>query len=383
MGTIKKHVLGRERKAYVKAESSYGTQVFPAGTDAFRALTLSLGSPSIQRIDRADFKTTRSLQERVTGKYGPVEWTIEGYVVPSGTAGTPPDMHELFKAALGSYTNVAGTSDTYDPTDTQGAQGSLSIYDNTSDVLLETVVGAIVQEMSIKGANGDVPHVSFSGSGKKHVLTGVTTLNGALSGGETDITVTDEDAGEVGSLIKIGTSDGSGSGHQVTAKSGMTWTVSPAVSGAQSDGADVIPYTPTTSTAGSPIPGVLGSMTIDGTAFPVVSYEVSLNNNHQLLHDEALEKYVTDYVEDNREVKGQFTVKARQDQLLWLGKRKAFATHAVVLTLGTTAGSILTINLPTIELEFANVDKPESGAGIITLPFHSLGTTNELQLVFT
>lgn len=63
------------------------------------------------------------------------------------------------------------------------------------------------------------------------------TLNGALAGGETTVPVDDGTKFEVGAKITIGTS----AGHDVTAVATNDLTVTPAVVGAQSDGADVVP----------------------------------------------------------------------------------------------------------------------------------------------
>jgi hypothetical protein len=478
MGCAKDHALARERKFYVKAESTYGTLVFPAGTDAIKVRDgTSLGTKNTERMDRDDNRATRSVQERITGKQGPHEWVIEKYLIPSGTAGTPPDDSVLWTAAFGVYTNTPATSDAYTLTDTQGTQCSVSLWDNLSDVEMEAQAGGIVQTVTIKGAGGDPPTVTFSGVGADHITTGDSDLDLALAGGESSIIVDDQYGGETGSLIQIGTDDNSGSGYQVTGRSGgvsdetftgsglddadfdttqtytgttvsvyeveidatgtpdtfkwrkdsgaytsgvsitgagyqtlaegvevgfsattghtlgdkwscnvgpyTKWAITPAVGGPVALAADVLPFTPTETTAGSPIPGVLGSATLDGVTFPALNYEVTLNNNHNPIHDEVFQSKVTDFTEDLREVVGKLQVRCREDQTTWLNRRADFESIPLVLTIGTTAGSICTISLPTVEMEYEPVEKPAQGSAIINIPFKALGTQNEISVTFT
>lgn len=479
MGTALTHALSRERKVYLETESTFGTRTFPAGTDAAKVLAgTSFGNPAIERHDRADNRTTRSQLERITGKQGPHEFTIEADIIPSGTAGTPPDLHEAYKAAMGAYNNTPGTSDAYTLSDTQGAHGSLTITEQTSAVHAESIAGAVIQSMALKGGGTEPPTVTFAGQAADHVTTGVGDLKTALSGSETQFVLDPHDVVEVGSLIKIGDSDNSGDGHQVTAKGagigdavltgsglddatsggtytgstdkdfrvqidstgtpdtfkwsndgGSTWedtavacdtspvtleegvtvtfgattghtvddywdfdaddesliTVTPAVAGAQAIDVDIVPQTPDETTAGSPLPGITGSVTIDGDTVPVLAWEVTINNNHVLFHDEAFQQKVTDYAEGYREASGQLSFRARSDLVKWLGIRKALETHAIVITIGSTAGKICTISLPYVEFEFADAERSNEDASMINLPFRALGSSgaDELTVTFT
>lgn len=386
MGTALLHALPRERTIFASTEGPYGVLVQPVAADGVKVLAANLGSPAIERVTRADNRSTRSIVERITGKGGPVEWSVEGYLIPSGAAGTPPDWGPaLIKAAMGVETINGGVSVVYTLGETQGQNGSLSLHDNTSKALLESIAGVFVDEFAIKGTGGDPVRITAAGMGSTHQLTGRSTLDGALSGGESAATVDDPENYEEGSLIQIGTSDGAGAGHAVSDVTGSVLTFSPTVTGAQADESVVAPFTPTPTTAGSPLPGIAGSLTIDAEAFPVTSYEVTLKNNFEAHHDEAFQQFVTDYHENIREVRGQVTVRAREDQIKRLGQRKAFATHPFVFTIGTVAGKILTMSLPTVEFEFAPVDKPESGTAMINIPFLALAPSggDELSLTFT
>src|SRR5690606_17596560 len=105
-------------------------------------------------------------------------------------------------------------------------------------------------------------------------------------GDETEFDIDDPEAFEVGSVISVGTSNNSGAGHLVTAKSGSTLTVTPSVSGAQSDGADVAAFAPSETVAGAPIAGILGSFEVDSVEIPITTFDLTIKNNFAPFNDE-------------------------------------------------------------------------------------------------
>src|SRR3990167_3839709 len=97
------YALARQRRFFVSAETTIGTFVKPAATDAVKVLKANIGFQPTRK-DRADSRQSRSTLARITGKTT-VPFSIEKYLIPSGTAGTPPDDHLLLYAAIGAYTN--------------------------------------------------------------------------------------------------------------------------------------------------------------------------------------------------------------------------------------------------------------------------------------
>lgn len=389
MGVSTLHAIARERKAYVEVESTFGTIVQPTAGGAFRTLALNCGSGEIARIDRMDNRSTRDLLERIEGNRAPVEWSIDKYLIPSGTAGTPPDDHLLWKAAFGTYANVGATSDTYTPTDTQGAQDSLTLVDQLSQVHSEHLAGAVVQQWKLSGSGGEPPKVGFSGIAKKHLLTGRSNLTAAFS--SSTCTVGDPSMFKVGSLVAVYQSDGvtsrdtnTGAGFPVVTITGSDVVVTGSPASTQI-GDILVPFTPTPTVAGSPTPGINFSCTLGGTAVRLTQYEITLDNAHNPHSDEAGNQEFADYDEGYRKVSGKLTFRARQDWVKFLAERPEFNTVAIVLTLGTGAGKILTVTMSYCEYQYAQISKPEQGVAMFELPFVAKGSSgaDSISAVFT
>lgn len=380
MGVATPHAVGRNQKFFAKAETTFATFAKPAATNALKVLKSEMSFKQ-ERKDRMDARSSRSVLERITGKQE-VTWSVEKYILPSGSAGTAPDDGDIWKNLLGVETVNASTSVVYTPSASQSALGSLSLVRHFNDVVMEALAGAVCESASVKLSGGDEPKVTFEGFAAKHIHTGYSTTSGALSGGESSISIQSADVYnfENGSVIQVGTS----TNHEVTSGGGTsTLTLGTTISGAQSSGVAVAPYVPSETTAGSPIAGVLGSLTVDGTALLISSAEVNIKNNHKQVNDEAFYAYTTDYVPGFREVTGSLTVRARRDFVLYLGKRKAFTTRDLQLICGTTSGAKFKIDIDYAEFEFSALEAPEAEEVTFTLPFKALGSSGEDEITVT
>lgn len=380
MGMATPHALGRQRKFFAKAETTYATGVTPAASDAIKVLKTNMAFKQA-REDRMDSRASASVLESITGRKE-VTWGCEGYLIPSGTAGTAPDIGVLIKAIMGIETVNAVTSVVYTLTASQSVRASLSLLREWSVVASERCVGAVPHTMNLKASGGERPRISFEGFASDLYGTGRTTLNGALSGGETSVPVTDGSFLEAGSLISIGSSTGP---HTVTAVSTNTLTVTPSVSGAQSDLAEVIPYVPSETTAGSPVAGITGSFVIAGTTIPVTGFELSIKTNDAPVDDEAFQSTVTDYIPGFREVTGKFDIRVRRDLYKWIRAAKLFGVRDLAVTIGATAGSILTVDMNYTELDFGELEDSEAEVVKCSIPFKCKGSSgeDEVSLTFT
>ena len=373
--------LTRHRKFFAKYEATIGTFAKPAGTDAAKVLRADLGL-DIERKVRMDSRQTRDALELITG-LAVAPWSIEAYVLPSGTAGTPPDLHDLFYACMGGYTNTPATSDAY-----ALASGTvlrtLSLVDHYSDRYMRALKGAFVDKMKISSKGGEEPKVTFEGFAMGHIHTGTSTLNGAMGGVATMVVQTADSYNfEAGSVVAVDDSTNAGAGFQITVDSARpSFTLEAVVT--ESNGANVTPYSPTETTAGNPINGIGGSLTIDGgSAVPILGVDVSLDNKIKPRDDEAFQQFPTGGIPDYREVTGELTVRAHANQILELGKRKAFGARAILITLGTVAGKKCVISIPYAEFKFTQEEFPDGDSGIIKLPFIGKGSSGEDSLAVT
>lgn len=382
--------LPRERRFYTAEETTYGVRVQPVGADAIKILNAVIGSPQPVRTERVDNRQTRSIESQITGATPPIPWSVEGYLIPSGAAGTGPDFRDIFKAGLGPVTIVGATSATFNPTDVQGELLSLTIVDELSGIMMESLAGCWCEEFTMRGTGGEPVMISASGLGSTHVLTGRAEVVSVVAALVT-VSAAQRRHVEVGSNVQFldvvdgitVLDDNGGAGFVVLSlDSATTYTLNASPAGVAA--LDIIaPFVPTEVTAGNPATGIVGSVTIDSLTLPVQSWEVTVKNNIQPHADEAFQANTTGFHEDMRQVTGQVTLRAHADQLIQLEKRKEFTALAFSLVIGATAGSIITISGAGAELGFADVDKSQPESAIITLPFKLLGTGNEIAIAFT
>lgn len=384
MGLINPHAVGRNRRFFVEPEGTAGTFVKATSDGAVKVLTSQM-DVQIERRNRSDSRPTRSLLERMTGK-GTVAWNIEKYLMPSGTAGTPPDDHQFMFAALGTYVNDAGVSDTYSPDDGQILR-TLSLTHHFNDVVMESIWGAWVNAMTIKVTGGEEPKISYEGGAMGHVVTGASTLDAAMSGTPTMLVqAADGRNFAQNSIVKVGSEDNSSAGFQVTVDTSRpSFTLGDSVT-SQLDDAVVTPFSPSETVAGSPISSVIGSLALDATEYPITGFDVTVAGNNKPFDDEAFQQFTDDIMPGFRDVTGNFSFRARKDHIIELGKRRAFGTRDIATVLGSTAGAICTINLNQVEFNFAAAEFPEAEEGIISIPFTALGSGaggNEIDIAFT
>ena len=387
MGVSQLHALGRNRKFYVNEETTYIDSenvatdfVKPAGTDAAVILNASF-TPAQERKVRDDARASRSVLEQITGKKS-ATWSVESYVLPNGSAGTAPDLGPLFKGAMGTETVSGGTRVTYSLNTNQDL-GSFSLTQFFNETFMETLTGCYVNSMTISVAGGEEPKVTFEGESSGLYIPTTTSPSAAqLTAGESTATVDgsgtgtsfDVHAGEgenfkPGSVISVG----SDTDLVVTAVSNDTITVDSSITFTDDD--EVKPFAPTETVAGSPIAGILGSLTLAGNSLPITSFEVTVANNNKGIADEAFVAGTSDYVPGFRDVTGSLSIRCRRDLAIEIGKRLDFGTQAIVVTCGDTAGKKLIIEIDDAEFEVAAVDTPQSDEVVVPMNFRALATS--------
>lgn len=379
MGISNPHALGRNQKFFAKIESAAGTFDKPAGSDAIKVRS-STFDWQVARDSRIDARQTRSLLERITNKQS-VSWSLSKYIIPNGSAGTAPDDADLWEAALGSEAVTGGTRVTYSLSASQTIK-TLSMVRDFNEVFQEALRGAVVNQVTLSGSGGDAPTVTFEGFAYDYGFASRAVVDGNHGAGTTfDTTAATTAALRAPCIIKIGTDDNSGAGYEVSSVDDGTEQITLSASHGGVSNADVVlPIMPTETTAGSPIAGISGSLQLDSTTVPITAFELTLNNNHIEVSDQAFEAGTTDAVPGFREVTGSFTFRARQDLMIWLAERRSYITSDVDLTLGSVAGSKVLIEMPKIELNFQAIDVPEADGATITVPFVALGTSGEDEL---
>lgn len=349
---------GEEQVAYAVAESTYGTAVVPAGTDAFRVTDFTV-TPAYDRPEVPETRATRSLQETVTGRKS-AQWSCSFVNRPSGTAGTPPDYHLILKHAFGTYTNNASTSDVYTLLKDPSAL-SLSLYRQLEGIQ-EGVYGAVVQNLTLNWSGDGFATIAASGTAKDMLWAGTDETDGTGSS-STTLTVNKGNMyGQYG-VIEI---DGGGSAIQITAVSGNDLTIA---SSSWGDAEVVSPFLPAATLAGDPLYGTAGSLSFDGgsTTISHISGSLSMATGIDLYsRDFGTSTPTAVTLPQRRSVTGNFTflVEDNGNYAFLRGEAANATAQDIQLNIGTTSGSICRIECPKAELSASPIS---GGAGLIEM----------------
>jgi hypothetical protein len=375
---------GEEQVAYAVAESTIGTAVVPAATDAFRVTTFDI-TPNYDRPEVPERTNTRSLQDRISGRKT-CNFSISLVNRPSGTAGTPPDYTLLLKHAFGTYTNNSSTSDVYTLLKDPSALG-LSVYRKLEGVL-EGVYGGVIQNLTFSFSGDGFATIDISGVGYDMLWAGTDAANGAGSTA-TALIVDDGDFYGKYGVVQVGSNDNSGAGFQITAVSGQTLTLGAAASWSDDDA--VIPFLPAATVGGNPLYGTAGSLSLDGgsSTISVISGSVSMSTGIGLF-DRNFGAAIPSGVilPEGRSVTGSlsFLVDDNANYNILRGESANKTAQNIQLNIGTVAGSICRLAMPKAEIDTPSIS---SGDGLIecAMSFTALTSTatskeNEFTLTY-
>jgi hypothetical protein len=395
MGLSVPHGQGRLEQAYVVAQTALGTPVFPAGTDAIRILKSEFKRKR-NRKPHEHKRATRDLLQRYTSRVE-ASWMIEKMLMPSGVAGTAPDDDDLWIGGIGTKTVVGGTSVTYGLSSAQAPTKMLSIVSRLNDAAMQHAEGAFVGTTEIEVSGDGEAKVKFSGPCRDVLrVGGVAEVSGGHILGETVITLTSPQGRRFynGAKVQFESNTGtrltnSGAGYTVSGVSATGFTISPGLEAAINSGNDVYPFSPTETTAGTPIDGIVGSLTIDGSECFIKSAKIKIDNHLVLETNRYGTAYLADVNTGKREVTGTIMVELRRDQAQYLTDLDTYPARAVVLVIGSGAGTICTITMSAVEFDTSDLDVPEGASDEVAtyeIPFVALGTgagENSISIAFT
>lgn len=390
MGLAKLHAIGERRRICVKEQTTLATPVKPtaAAPGAIRVLNASINQ-TVERIARKFTNlASRARKSRITGKKT-TEWSIEKEIIPSGTAGTPPEDHDLWKNALGTYTNTPSTSDVYTPSTNQGSQKPLTITDHAHPAL-KTAIGAVIEELKISQSGPEPPVAVFSGWAKDCTTSGKATVSSVSSD---DVTLTSGGAQpfEQYGVVAFYQSDGttvrdsnSGNGFSIDSVNYSTDVVNVEANPSGVVLNDIVlPFTPAPSYVGEALGGIISTITITPsgesaiTLDEVTKWEVDLKNNHEVHDKVAGAQTPVDFTEKVFEAKASLTINLREDhwQLFQRHQRTPEKAYALSIQVGSTAGSIFKIAMAQCELDGVPQEWPGEGVCTCTLNLYALASS--------
>ena len=338
-------------------------------------------TPNYEFHDVPDRRGTRSRMEQVPGRKG-ATFTMSGTLRPSGVAGTAPDIGLILKHAMGTVSTPNSTvlyELVEDPSDLSG-----TLYHQLDDIQ-EGVVGAIIQTLNFSWNGRDFVTWDASGIGVDVLEAGTTLANGAGSSTAT-LTVDDADFFAPYGVIKIGSSDNSGAGHQITAVNYSNNQLTLESNASWSDNDPVIPFLPTMSNTGSPIYGTKGKLSLDGDSSEVkhTGGSLSINTGLDLHNDEfGSETAQAVVLAGERVIDHTIDMLVRDTTSYEMSLFRRDAAQDIVVTLGDGAGAQMVIDMPTSRIRPA----PRTGTtGPISVslsgPALGSGGEDELTLLF-
>ncbi len=361
--------LRREGQLFIGPQTAWDAPKVPVASEAIRFSKVSI-QLNEERESRDDIQGTRSMGATILGRRS-ATFSISGRLLPSGTAGTAPDIGELVKACLGTEA-LAGTSLYSLKKDLETTMLGLTIT-HFGNYMSMAVKNAIVQEVSVSASGGD--HATFEASGEATdvIHTGSSTVATIQSAGNANVVVATGHGARysIGSNIKV---NGVG-GHNVTSVTGDALVVTPAVVAAQVVGHTVVPDEPTGTTAGDPISKTKGSVTIGGESVNVLSLSSKITNNLKMRADEYGVLGATGFDSGSRrEVSFETELRMLKSNFQMLGWAHGNTQKAIIYTIGNVTGKRLLITMPQAEIDPPSIENPEDDPAVFSLSGKALSS---------
>jgi len=379
--------IARQQVIFVKKETTAGTLVFPAGGDVVVAAGIGsiVQQPSFSDSD--EIVDSRDVLSRFQDKYQAGDWSFPVYACPSGTAGTAPSEDVLMESLMGTKTVNAGTSVVYT---LATAKPSFSMWMKKGHTVFfasGATVGALKSSLETKGGH----KLEFSGQFMGMGWAGTDTLDAAALISATSVVVHDAKKFSVGGHVEFveGTTvyDAT-TGYAVTEVviATNTLTISPGLEAALDDESIIRPYLPTASAVGTPLENRKGYATIETVTTPLRSMNLNISDAPKYLDDEITSaNFPTAYVETKRAVDGTIDVYFRENDLKYFydGYNASPAGDiALQMIVGSTAGSIVTYDMPTSSLSVPALEDADPTVAL-NMPYKALGSSGEDSISIT
>lgn len=107
-GVYNTYAVGYREVIFFVPEVTYGVPVHPSATHAAQFLSADLAVAQ-ERVNRADKTSFRSYRERITHRKSGT-WSVNLYVLPSGSNVTAPDITDALERGMGTLRNVPNTT---------------------------------------------------------------------------------------------------------------------------------------------------------------------------------------------------------------------------------------------------------------------------------
>lgn len=170
----------RKQLIVVAAESTYGTDATPGGSDAVLVREIDFTPIQADTVSRDLIRAYLGNSDQLLANTR-VELTFEVELAGSGTAGTAPKYDALLDACGMAGTVVSSTSVTYAPVSDSFASCSIHVY---ADGIRHIMTGCR-GTFSISASVGEIPVISFTMTGIYNAPTDTSTPSATYSNQDT------------------------------------------------------------------------------------------------------------------------------------------------------------------------------------------------------
>ncbi len=353
--------IGRKGQVYLKKEAAYGTEETVTATEALRHIEIGFGFDPFNRVTSPEKKQSPGPATRFDRKKSAELATLAALLRPSGSLNTLPEIDPILEAAFGSLTNVTlSTTVEASPSPTTtgctvASAGTLAVGDA---VLI--VVSGEDNSPFVRILTG----VASAALTWAPALPAAPTAADALKGGityklTTDLAISLTIAHYVASfkreLLGVGVNElalafDANEEPRVTASG----PASEQLSGTTQAQPGVF-----TTVGGNPPSGLIGELSIDGTAYLFESIEVTIGNGLVLRNQEYGVNAATElYRPGRREISVSLEAFAETEATLY-DKAEAGSNVVLMKQTGRTEGNIIGVYLPKVEFKVPETDDPE------------------------
>ena len=341
--------LAMEQTAFAVLETTKGTIAFPTVAGE---MLVGAGQGEVNQqptfTDSEEIVNSLDILQRFQDMTPAGTWSFPLYLRPSGVAGTAPMGDVLYQSLMGVKTVNASTSVVYSQSTTKP---SFTYWIKKSHVVF-FATGATCATTAWNTTNKGAPMLNFSGGFMRMGWAGMSEIQGAVTA-STDITVEAGLGGlfTAGARVKIGTDDNSNAGYEIDSVSGDVVTLTEAVTASD---LDVIEgFLPVFTPLGTALESRASVVSFDATPAVIKSLDVTIGTPVQYLENElTTDGYPVDYVPGRRDVSGTLNINFRREDVKYFETARTGTQRvATLVTVGTVAGDIAKLSLPTTQLE--------------------------------
>ena len=337
--------FANEEEAFAVIEDTCGTLKVPSVDD--RIFTVGPVDTGQEREFKPDeqIRATPSRFSDIKARLIPGTWSFNSYVKPSGTVGVAPEHDALFQALMGGSFAL----DTQYKYKLANQLDSFSLWVKKGHTVF-ACRGTTVNKAEVGISGEDIAGIAWDGQYMEEVRAGTGRINGALSGGETDIPVTLSIAQlySVGAYVTIGSDPTALRITDVNPNGGLI-SVTPGVTGAQAQYSTIAPWWPAAAAeVGEPAHGKMGMVTINNEDAVIISARVTIVNNIKYYENEKNNVWTAERFgrPKFREVDGELELHFVEQGPGYWYRADNQIQDALVIPIGNVAGYIMQLYIP-------------------------------------